>query len=105
MLYRIDPATGIATTIDLGGASLTAGDGLLLRGSTLYVVRNNLNQVVVVDLAPDALSGFVSDVLTSPAFDVPTTIAALGSRLYVVNARFSTPPTPQTTYDIVRVAR
>lgn len=103
LLYRIDPATGIATTIDLGGASLTAGDGLLLRGRTLYVVRNRLNEVVVLDLAPDTLSGIVTDVLSSPNFDIPTTIAGLGSRLYVVNARFSTPPTPQTTYDIVRV--
>jgi len=41
--------------------------------------------------------------LTSPSFDVPTTIASFGSRLYVVNARFTTPPTPTTPYDIVAV--
>lgn len=105
VLYRIDPATGIATTVDLGGASLTAGDGLLLQGATLYVVRNRLNQVVAIDLAADGLSGTVTDVVTSPAFDVPTTIAAFGDRLYVVNARFGTPPTPTTPYDIVQVPR
>jgi hypothetical protein len=41
--------------------------------------------------------------LTDPDFDVPTTIAAKGKRLYVINARFSTPPTPETTYDVVLV--
>lgn len=105
VLYRIDPATGVATVVDIGGATLTAGDGLLLQGRTLYVVRNRLNQVVAIELAADATSGAVVDVITSPDFDVPTTIAGFGDRLYVVNARFSTPPTPSTPYDIVRVPR
>jgi hypothetical protein len=34
---------------------------------------------------------------------VPTTIAAFGHALYVVNARFGTPPTPDTQYEVVRV--
>ncbi len=38
-LYRVDPRTGKAARVDLGGASLTAGDGLRLQGRTLYVVR------------------------------------------------------------------
>src|SRR4051812_25334340 len=42
-LWRIDPATGRATAIDLGG-SVANGDGLLLRGRTLYVVRNQNNR-------------------------------------------------------------
>ena len=32
VLYSIDPDTGVARTIDLAGASLTGGDGLLLQG-------------------------------------------------------------------------
>ena len=105
VLYRIDPATGVATTVDLAGASLTAGDGLLRQGRTLYVVRNQLNQVVAIDLAADGASGSVAEVIGSPAFDVPTTIAAFGDRRYVVNARFGTPPTSSTPYDIVQVPR
>ena len=104
-LYRVDPQTGDATQIDLGGASVTAGDGLLLHGSTLYVVRNQLNTIVVIDLSSDLLQGTVTGQITSPLFDVPTTIAMFGSSLYAVNARFSTPPTPTTTYSIVRVPR
>ena len=105
VLYRIDPATGVATTVDLAGASLTNGDGLLRQGRTLYVVRNRLNQVLAIDLDRRGTAGTVDEVITSPAFDVPTTIAAFGDRLYVVNARFGTPPTPGTTYEIVQVPR
>jgi sugar lactone lactonase YvrE len=104
-LYRVDPQTGDATEIDLGGASVAAGDGLLLQGSTLYVVRNQLNTIVVIDLSSDLLQGTVTGQITSPLFDVPTTIAKFGSSLYAINARFNTPPTPTTTYSVVRVPR
>src|SRR5690606_14434457 len=40
LLFKVDPSTGIATQIDLGGALMTNGDGILLEGKTLYVVRN-----------------------------------------------------------------
>ena len=104
VLYLVEALTGVATLIDLGGASVSAGDGLLLRGHTLYVVRNRLNQIAVIKLAPGFTSGEVVGTITSSNFDVPTTVAALGSSLYAVNARFNTPPTPSTTYTIVRVS-
>ena len=103
MLYRIDTASGDATVVDLGGHVLPNGDGLLLRGRTLYVVQNRLNQVAVVALDRAGTSGTVTDVLTSPAFDVPTTVAAHGSGLYLPNARFTTPPTSTTPYTAVRI--
>jgi hypothetical protein len=34
---------------------------------------------------------------------VPTTAALFGSDLYVVNARLSTPITPETEYNVVKV--
>jgi sugar lactone lactonase YvrE len=105
VLYNVDPETGVATLIDLGGASVSNGDGILLQGNTLYVVRNRLNQIAVIELAPDLLSGAVVDVITNSNFDVPTTVAAFGRRLYAVNARFGTPNTPETTYTIVQVSR
>ena len=43
------------------------------------------------------------DTLTSPGFDVPTTIASYRHSLYLPNARFTTPPTPTTDYWITRV--
>jgi sugar lactone lactonase YvrE len=102
-LYRVDPLTGQATQIDLGDEAVPNGDGLLLVGHTLYVVQNRLNVVAVVELDPSLTSGQVVRRFGSPLFDVPTTIARSGTALYLVNARFSTPPTPQTPYTIVRV--
>lgn len=87
-LFRIDPDTGVASTIDLGGPILF-GDGIELRGSTLYVVQNFIDQVSVIELAPDLSSGEVVEVITSPAFATPTTAALFGSDVYVVNARFA----------------
>ncbi len=104
-LYQVDPMSGAASLVDLGGASLTAGDGIALLGRTLYVVRNQLNQIAVVNLAGDLSSGSVVRTITSPAFRVPTTVAIFGNSLYAVNARFGTPPGPDVDYDVVRVSR
>ena len=104
-LYTIETASIATREIELGGERVTAGDGILLHGRTLYVVRNQLNRIVVIELAPDLASGSLVGVITHPAFDVPTTIARHGSALYAVNARFSTTPTPTTTYTAVRVDR
>jgi len=102
-LYQVDPDTGTATHIDLGTGSVPNGDGILLQGKTLYVVQNVLNQIAVIDLASDLSSGTIVSTLTSPLFRVPTTIARFGNALYAVNARFDTPPTSDTDYNVVRV--
>jgi hypothetical protein len=98
MLFSADAATGLTRAIDLGGESVPNGDGLLLHGMTLFVVQNQRNVVAVVELAPDLASGRVSARVSEPGFDVPTTIDEFGARLYVVNARFTTPPSPSTAY-------
>lgn len=104
-LYEVDPDTGVTSLIDLGGATVQAGDGLARVGRTLYVMQNRLNQVGVVELAPDLATGTLTGTITDGDFDVPTTIATFGSSLYAVNARFGTPPNPDTAYDVVRVDR
>jgi len=104
-LYKVDPATGAATRIDLGTGAVPNGDGLLLQGKTLYVVQNRLNQIAVVRLKSDFSAGTIAQTITSPLFRVPTTIARFGDSLYAVNARFGTPPTPDTEYEVVRVPR
>lgn len=104
-LFKVDPATGVAQRIDLGGALVTAGDGILLEGKTLYVVRNSFNLIAEIRLAPDLLSGTVVGELTDPDFDIPTTVARFGDGLYAVNARFSSGSSPDLSYSIVRVER
>lgn len=102
-LFTVDPATGVSREIDLGGATLPAGDGLLAKGRTVLVVQNTLNRIAVVRLSRDLRSGRVVRTITDPDFDVPTTITFARHALWAVNARFSTPPTPTTPYDVVRV--
>jgi hypothetical protein len=66
-------------------------------------VQNQLNKIAVIGLDHGLRRGTLDAELTDPDFDIPTTVAALGRRLYAINARFSTPPTPTTTYDVVKV--
>jgi sugar lactone lactonase YvrE len=103
-LFRVDPATGNATRVDLGGEILTNGDGLLVIGRTLYVVQNRLNQVGVFTLSRDGSSGELVAQLTDDGFDVPTTVAAFGNRLYLPNARFgiADPATAEFTAVAIR---
>jgi sugar lactone lactonase YvrE len=100
-LFRVDPKTGVTREITLN-ETVVNGDGILLDGRTLYVVQNRLNVVAVVRLDHGLRSGTVVAHITDPDFDVPTTIDDLGRRLYAVNARFTTPPTPMTPYSIAQ---
>ncbi|MFC8092821.1 SMP-30/gluconolactonase/LRE family protein [Streptomyces sp. NPDC057301] len=103
-LHRVNPRTGVTELVDLGDAApLTNGDGLLLAGRTLYVVQNRQNAIDVFRLAADGRSGVFRRRITDPLFDVPTTVAAYQGRLYLPNARFTTTPTPETTYDVISV--
>ena len=104
-LLRVDPRTGVARRIDLGDALMTNGDGLLLLDRTLYVVQNRLNKIAVLELNDTGTKGELVGELTSPDFDVPTTVAAFGNRLYLPNARFTTSPTPTTPYWVTAVNR
>ena len=104
-VFRVDPRTGVARTVDLGGELLTAGDGLLVLGRSLFGVQNQLNQIAVFRLNHAGTSGSLVEHLTDPRFDIPTTVAAFGNRLYLPNARFTTPPTPTTTYNAIAVRR
>ena len=103
-LFRVAPS-GVTKEIDLGGQTVQNGDGILLLGRTLYVVRNSDNQIAVIALGKGLATGTVARTITSPGFDVPTTIDWLGTRLYAVNARFGTTATPTTPYTVVQVRR
>ena len=102
-LFRVDPATGDATRVDLGGYLLTNGDGLLVDGRTLYAVQNQLNKVAVLRLDKAGTTGRLVDTLTSASFDVPTTVAKFGKALYLPNARFGNPTPATATYSVTRV--
>jgi sugar lactone lactonase YvrE len=99
-LYTVDAKTGASREIALN-RPVTNGDGILLRGRTLYVVQNQENRVAVVKLKRGLERGRVVRYLRSPELDVPTTIAPFKRFVYAVNARFDRPDDSEA--DIVRL--
>jgi hypothetical protein len=89
-LFRVNPRTGETHKVDTGGYLVTNGDGLELRGRTLYVVRNFDNLVAALRLSRDLRHAELLGEITAPpgALSVPTTATATLRGLYVVNARF-----------------
>ena len=105
LLFKVNPRTGDATQIDTGGYSVAMGDGLVLSGKTLYVVRNFANTVAVLTMTAGLTEAELVGEFTAEDFelDIPTTGTLTQGALWVVNARFSTPPTPETEYWITRL--
>lgn len=102
-LFTVTTA-GVTSEIVLAdGESVPNGDGILLDGKVLYVVQNRLNVVAKIKLSASGEAGRVLERKSDPGFDVPTTIAERGRFLFAVNARFTTPPTPDTPYWITRI--
>lgn len=91
-LFRVDPATGDATQIPTGGVSVANGDGLELRGSLLFVVRNQ-DQVIEAFKLGSGLATATPLAELTGNLSVPTTAALQAGRLWVVNARFGIPTT------------
>ena len=87
-LFRITVADKAVAEIDLGGGTVMSGDGILLSGQTLYVVRNSATLIVPVTMSADFSSGRLGTAFTDPSLRFPTTIAQNGSRLLVVNSQF-----------------
>ncbi|MCA1561620.1 MAG: hypothetical protein LC753_08515 [Acidobacteria bacterium] len=103
-LFTVDPTTRLSNPI--AGVALSTVDGILLDGGRLYAMEISVNQIAQINLSPDLSSGTVDSVITSPDFQVPTTVARFGDRLVVVNAKYDTgfPPTA-ATHEVVTVRK
>lgn len=105
-LFRITVADKSVTEINLSGGTVKNGDGILLDGQTLYVVRNQDVIIVPVRLASDFSAGTLGTPFSDDSLRYPTTIAQEGKRLLVVNSQFNkrgegrTPELPFTVSDI-----
>jgi hypothetical protein len=103
-LFLVDPGTGRTTEVQVTGGTLTGGDGLELGGGHLFVVRGTDDEsVTALRLEQNGATARVERVLRNRSFDVPSTATFAAGRLWVVNARFNTEPTPTTPYRITRV--
>lgn len=92
-VWRIGTADREVSRLDLGDQSFGA-DGMVLRGRTLYAVLNHgaPHGVYIARLDRELRSGTVTHRLTDEPFDLPTTLARHGCRLYVVNSQLDEPP-------------
>jgi Cu-Zn family superoxide dismutase len=108
-LFSIDTATKQVTAIDLRKEVVTGIDGLLLDGTTLYLVRQPEAEIVRIALSPDFASGKVVARLRNPALLWPSTLAKKGNELLVVNTQFNTkdkqPPRQPFTVAVIPLAK
>lgn len=105
-VYHVDPETGFATLVDLGGIVIDSADGILLSGNTLYIAQAPLNQIAVIELTPTKSTGTLVNTITNPAFDFPTTLDKFGKSLYAVNARLGTaPPGGDIAYSVIKITQ
>lgn len=104
-LFRVDPSTGASHEIDLGGYEVFNGDGLEVRGSTLYVMRNFDEIVAVLRLGAGLASAALRGEITAAPedLDVPTTLTFAAGRLWAVNARFGNPSPATADYWITQL--
>ena len=108
-LFTVNPVTGASAPINVTGLIPNSMDGLLLQGSSLWVVENTASTVIRVTLSHDLSSGVITSTITSPLFDDPTTAAKYGDELALPNGRYDLgiPPPfgpgapPGTTFNVV----
>lgn len=85
-LWRVDLPSGRLSQVDLGGARVLHGDGLVRCGSVLYVVRSE-NAVDKFRLSDDGRRARLLRTTTDTTFDFTTTAALARGRLLVVNSQ------------------
>jgi len=102
-LFRIDARTKRVRPIDLGGANVRTGDGLLLDGTTLLVVREEPGDITPVRLSGDLLSGEIGPGFGRSQLRFPTTMFELNGRGVVVNSQLDTPDAPELPFTVSSV--
>lgn len=88
-LFRIDTRTREVAAIDTAGVALAGGDGLVLDGRRLYVVRQWAGEVVALDLSPDFATATEVKRISPSELAWPATAAIRGDRLIVANSQLN----------------
>lgn len=99
-ILRVDPASGVATRINLGGTKVYFVDAVRLYGQTLYLAQNFLNKIAVFTLSADFLTGTFVKEITSPRFSIPSSLVVYQHSVFAVNAGFGQGP-----YQVSRVPK
>jgi Cu-Zn family superoxide dismutase len=89
LLFYVHLETKAVRQIDTTGADLTGGDGLVLAGGRLYVVRQPAAEIVALELAPDLSSAKPVARFRNPGLAWPATAVLVENSLVVVNSQFN----------------
>lgn len=103
-LFRIDVQTREVRRIDLGGDSVRTGDGLLLDGTTLLVVREEPGEIQPVKLSADLLRGKLGEPFGRSLLRLPTSMFELNGRGLVVNSQLDRGENPALPFTVAAVA-
>lgn len=87
-VWRIETANRAVTEVALP-EPVMAGDGLLLDGQTLHVMRNAAKELVTLQMSADYARATLQRKTTNEGWDFPTTFTRLGNRLLVVNGQLN----------------
>jgi Cu-Zn family superoxide dismutase len=90
LLFSIDVASKAVRQINTTGIDLTGGDGLVIAGNRLYVVRQPAGEIVTLELAPDLTSAKLLARLRDPLLAWPATAVLVDNALVVANSQFNT---------------
>jgi len=94
VLYRVDTASGEASPLEIEGTEqlFPNGDGLYLKGRTLYIMQNFFNKIAVVQLSGDLSGGeFIKNIPGEGEInplDIATSIIGFGNGIYAINTHF-----------------
>jgi hypothetical protein len=107
-LFTLNPHNGRTRRIPLVDeagrrATVPGADGFVARGRTLVIAQNFPQSIAVVRLSHDVSHARLLRTLTDARLDIPSSVEVFGNHAYALNARFTTPRTPDTPYSVVRV--
>ena len=105
-LWVVDLRTGTTRALPVSGRAIVGGDGLELRGSTLWVVRGTSDRSVSqlrLAVTDTAVTATYQRTLTAASLDVPSTATYALGALYAVNARFGVASPDTASYVVTRL--
>jgi hypothetical protein len=99
-IYAVDPNDGQASPVYTDG--LVGADGLVRKGTDLYVVENGAAQISRLRVNPATGLASLAETYPVPGAETPTTAALFGNNLYAVDARFGSMAGPYRVYQVPR---